>query len=455
MPDTFTKISTVTVGSGGASSIDFTSIPSTYTDLQIVLSSRKTTSGVTDIGIRMNSVTTGYNFRSMGGNGSTVNSTSFTNMSYYYVEDAVTSSTATSNTFGSAVIYIPDYNNSISKAFAADAVTEDNATTAYQRLSSGLGTTATITSLSLTPGSGSFAQYTTATLYGIASPAAGAKATGGIISSDNSYIYHTFLASGTFTPTQSLSCDMLVVAGGAGGSFDEAGGGGAGGLLALTSQSLSATGYTVTIGGGGAGGYGSTTTTRKAANGTNSSFGGLGTAIGGGSGGQWNLGDASTGGSGGGGSVAASGAYDGAAGTSGQGNAGGSGSYTSAANRAGGGGGGAGGAGGNGVLTGSGTGGSGGVGSSTYSSWLSTVNVGQNVGGTYYIAGGGGGFCGNTGGTSGPGGYGGGGTSGNYVGSVVGTNGTANTGGGAGAGPGTSASTQVGGSGVVIVRYAK
>ena len=40
MATTFTKIASVTVGSGGASSIDFTSIPSTYTDLCVKLSTR-------------------------------------------------------------------------------------------------------------------------------------------------------------------------------------------------------------------------------------------------------------------------------------------------------------------------------------------------------------------------------------------------------------------------------
>ena len=41
--NTLVKIQTVTVGSGGASSIDFTSIPQTYTDLCLVYSARLTT----------------------------------------------------------------------------------------------------------------------------------------------------------------------------------------------------------------------------------------------------------------------------------------------------------------------------------------------------------------------------------------------------------------------------
>ena len=48
MANTFKKIQTVTVGSGGAASIDFTSIPQTYTDLKIVLSARTNRANATD-----------------------------------------------------------------------------------------------------------------------------------------------------------------------------------------------------------------------------------------------------------------------------------------------------------------------------------------------------------------------------------------------------------------------
>jgi hypothetical protein len=50
-----------------------------------------------------------------------------------------------------------------------------------------------------------------------------AKATGGTITYDQSgNVIHTFTSSGTFTPSEALSCDYLVVAGtgvGAGGAF--------------------------------------------------------------------------------------------------------------------------------------------------------------------------------------------------------------------------------------------
>ena len=58
------------------------------------------------------------------------------------------------------------------------------------------------------------------------------KATGGIIESHvlsgTTYVIHTFLSSGTFTPTSSFNIDYLVIAGGGGGG-GQGGGGGAGG----------------------------------------------------------------------------------------------------------------------------------------------------------------------------------------------------------------------------------
>ena len=86
----------------------------------------------------------------------------------------------------------------------------------------------------------------------------------------------------TFTTTEALVCDILVVGGGGGGS---AGGGGAGGYVYLTNISLSSgTSYTATVGNGGTG----ATLSSNGNQGANSSFigGSLSyTAFGGGGGG--------------------------------------------------------------------------------------------------------------------------------------------------------------------------
>ncbi len=90
---------------------------------------------------------------------------------------------------------------------------------------------------------------------------------GGIITEDSQYWYHTFGASGAFIPKQSLTCDILQIAGGGGGGFTRGGAGGAGGLLLHSAQSLTATSYNVTVGAGGAAG-----TSGNGGTGVNSQF---------------------------------------------------------------------------------------------------------------------------------------------------------------------------------------
>jgi len=77
-----------------------------------------------------------------------------------------------------------------------------------------------ITSITLSNGAVNFNVGSTFSLYGIANADQGAaKATGGMITEDSQYWYHTFGASGAFIPKQSLTCDILQIAGGGGGGF--------------------------------------------------------------------------------------------------------------------------------------------------------------------------------------------------------------------------------------------
>jgi hypothetical protein len=76
-----------------------------------------------------------------------------------------TGSSATASTFGSALIYIPNYAGSTNKSYGTDWVTENNATAAYAGFTAGLLTnTAAIASVTLT---GNFVEHTTAYLYGV------------------------------------------------------------------------------------------------------------------------------------------------------------------------------------------------------------------------------------------------------------------------------------------------
>lgn len=174
---TMTLIATTTVGAGGASSIDFTSIPATYTDLLVVFSIR-TSNAVTkdDLGLRFNAATTSYSDRYLYGNGATTNSGTDATPNELYGGIA-SGSSATAATFGSGSIYVPNYAGSTNKSISVDAVNENNATTAFQFLIAGLwSNTSTITSLSLRPygGTGTLAQYSTASLYGITKGSGGA-----------------------------------------------------------------------------------------------------------------------------------------------------------------------------------------------------------------------------------------------------------------------------------------
>jgi hypothetical protein len=169
MANTYIQIgSTVTVGSVGAANIDFTSIPSTYTDL-IIKTSTRTDNAAVDIGliITFNGSTTGYNDRTIYANGTSIaaaGSSGVAGIFWYYADG----DTATVSTFANGEIYIPNYASSKYKSISMSSVTENNATNALALLSAGLwSNTAAINRVTITPNGASFKQYTTATLYGI------------------------------------------------------------------------------------------------------------------------------------------------------------------------------------------------------------------------------------------------------------------------------------------------
>jgi hypothetical protein len=163
MANTMTLISSVTVGAGGATSIDFTSIPATYTDLILKISARSDAGQFAEL--IFNGSTTGYSNIRIEGDGSTAYSNSRSDDLIQFLNGSST----TANTFGNAEIYIPNYRGSTNKSFSQDFVAENNATAATASLWAGLwSNTAAITSISLDPqGTAKFVQYSTAYLYGV------------------------------------------------------------------------------------------------------------------------------------------------------------------------------------------------------------------------------------------------------------------------------------------------
>jgi len=399
-----TLIQTVTVGAGGASSIDLTSIPQTFTDILIVYSLRDNLSGISnDATLTVNGSL--ITFRQLYGTGVNVGSNNPAQ-----IARPIVSATGPANTFGNTQVYISNYSSTTqNKPIAVDSVCENNASESYQVLGAGLlSSTSAVTSVSLDNGTYTFSQGSTASLYGINPIPAATQGT---------------------TPT----VDYLVVAGGGGGGGNEGSGGGAGGYRTsitgemsgggvAASSSLavtSGTALTVTVGAGGTGGGAGANGTA----GSDSVFSTI-TSTGGGRGVYNTSGGA--GGSGGGAS------YNWAvgSGTTGQGYAGG---LSITPNWFGGGGGGAGGVG---SSSGS-TGGNGGAGVTSTINGFSQTRAGGGGGGS------------NTGGAVGTGGSGGAGNGG-------GVSALANTGSGGGGGywngsSGTSGGA--GGSGIVIIRY--
>lgn len=168
MATAFTKIASVAVGSGGTSSISFTSIPQTYTDLYLVITARSNSTygnAWYDGKITLNSV--GSLSRELYGNGTSVTGNYESSQIRIL---GIPSSGATASTFGSIWVYIPSYTNAQYKAVLVDSTSENNATASMLSYVAGVvENTSAVSSIELnwyTPGA-LFVQNSTAVLYGV------------------------------------------------------------------------------------------------------------------------------------------------------------------------------------------------------------------------------------------------------------------------------------------------
>ena len=425
---TYQPIASVTLSSA-QSSVTFSGIPQTYTDLVLVINNIVSSGTGNDTALRFNDDTaSNYSNTYMLGTGSSA--LSGRNPLTYADNGYLDANSGNPNT---RIIHLMNYANTTTFKTQLTRASGQNGgqVTAYVNL---WRSTSAITKILIYSAfSLSYASGSTFNLYGVANASITntAKATGGdSITTDGTYWYHTFLSSGTFTPTQALTnVDFLAIAGGGGGYVQGGGAGGyrcsvtgessGGGGSAESKLSLSAQAYTVTVGAGGSNGNSGVTGSNSSISGsgftTITSTGGGGTSSGGS--------DGLTGGSGGG----AFNSGTAGSGTANQGYAGGAAPTSSA-------GGGGGGASAAGTSASGTTGGNGGNGVASSITGTSTTRAGGGAGyGT---------------GSSGSAGSGGGGV----ANGTSAKNGTANTGGGgAGGGAGNGG---IGGSGIVVFRYA-
>ena len=168
--NSYESIATVTVGSGGSSSISFTSIPSTYTHLQIRYIARTNNTGIYGK-LTFNSDTTGANYYSHGltGNGSSASANAWAGSTYSSIVFAANDFSNIASTFNGGVIDILDYTSTNKNKTVRFLQGSDRNGSGYIEFGSGgwSATPAAITTINLATSSGSFQEYSQFALYGI------------------------------------------------------------------------------------------------------------------------------------------------------------------------------------------------------------------------------------------------------------------------------------------------
>ena len=162
--NSYESIATVTVGSGGSSTITFSSIPSTYKHLQI----RAIAAHSTDEGyfkVRFNSDSgANYSWHELIGNGSTAISAGGGGKTFALVDHAFTNG----SNFGVSVIDILDYANTSKNKTVRALSGNDNNSAGYVVLnSSAWYDTTAISAIEITFTSNPISQYSSFALYGI------------------------------------------------------------------------------------------------------------------------------------------------------------------------------------------------------------------------------------------------------------------------------------------------
>jgi len=165
MAATYEPIATTTLGSA-ASSITFSTIPGTYTDLVLTLVYLRDTSGSAYPIMRFNSDTgSNYSGTRLTGDGSSAASARQTNQTSISIDGEYGSSTTVP---GLGIVHIFSYAGSTNKTVLGETSMDKNGSGGVIRRVSLWRNTAAITSITILEAvSGNFAAGTTATLYGI------------------------------------------------------------------------------------------------------------------------------------------------------------------------------------------------------------------------------------------------------------------------------------------------
>jgi hypothetical protein len=163
--NSYESIATVTVGSGGASSVTFSSIPSTYTHLQIRYIARNSSLSSNTILTFNSDTTANYSTHYLLGNGASASAGAEVSSTYIYTD--ILSQTSTS--FAPTVVDILDYaNTNKNKTVRSLSGLDMNGSGTVWIASGAWRNTAAVSSIRLVIGAGfNFAEYSSFALYGI------------------------------------------------------------------------------------------------------------------------------------------------------------------------------------------------------------------------------------------------------------------------------------------------
>jgi hypothetical protein len=168
--NSYESIATVTVGSGGSSSVTFSSIPSTYTHLQVRGIARSNRASTRDaLSVRTNGNSADYSYHNFYGNGGSVTA-QFVDVEPEIAFNDIAGDSATAGVFGAMIIDILDYTSTTKIKTIRGFGGSDNNGSGIVALNSGAYYTNTnaITSITLLSyGGTALNQYSSFALYGI------------------------------------------------------------------------------------------------------------------------------------------------------------------------------------------------------------------------------------------------------------------------------------------------
>ena len=160
MPATYEPIASTTLGSAAAN-VEFTSIPSTYTDLVLVFSGKHATT-TAQIRLTVNGSATNYSDTILSGNGSTASSTRHSSGSVIRLDNA-TGFNTTNPLVG--IVQVMSYaNTNVFKTLLAAVADPTNG---VDRIVGLWRDTTAVSSIKVDSNSGNLASGFTAALYGI------------------------------------------------------------------------------------------------------------------------------------------------------------------------------------------------------------------------------------------------------------------------------------------------